>query len=347
MPRKPLNLLKALVAAGGDEVPSDRLADWLWENDDADGARKSLEVTLMRLRRLLGRNDALIVSDERVSLNRDVCRVDADEFESLVEQIPIAVEAGPDTDRLLEAALTSCTGEFLPADTDLPWTVRRRLRIRGLHTRIVELRGRREEDAGRLDSALAVYERGLGIDPLIEAFYQGAMRCLLAQGRLAEGLNVFRRLRQTLSVVLGVEPSASSESLSRALRASGTRAADPDLRDSAPRLLVTLSAAGSSVQLFPCGLRMRGRSVGEGAGNFLLSRSRRRNFNLEGGRHGRQESVGRILALAIGIVPVASDALAGERACSGHAVLNNTKFHEVKAPRVTLTRRHGRVSRKG
>jgi hypothetical protein len=36
-------------------------------------------------------------------------------------------------------------------------------------------------------------------------------------GRTAEGMATFRRLRQTLSVVLGVKPSATSEQLMQLL----------------------------------------------------------------------------------------------------------------------------------
>jgi pentatricopeptide repeat protein len=61
------------------------------------------------------------------------------------------------------------------------------------------------------------YARGLDADDLAESFYQGLMRCHAAQGRIAEGIAVFRRLRQTLSVVLGVAPSTASEALVRRL----------------------------------------------------------------------------------------------------------------------------------
>ncbi|HUF22478.1 MAG TPA: bacterial transcriptional activator domain-containing protein, partial [Burkholderiales bacterium] len=61
--------------------------------------------------------------------------------------------------------------------------------------------------------------RGLDADPLAEMFYQGLMRCYARQGRHAEAISTYRRLRQTLSVVLGVAPSAGTEALVRELRA--------------------------------------------------------------------------------------------------------------------------------
>jgi len=56
--------------------------------------------------------------------------------------------------------------------------------------------------------------------PLAEAFYQRLMRCYRQERRSAEAIAVYRRLRQTLSVTLGVAPSPASEALYRALISS-------------------------------------------------------------------------------------------------------------------------------
>jgi pentatricopeptide repeat protein len=59
--------------------------------------------------------------------------------------------------------------------------------------------------------------RGLDADELAESFYQGLMRCHQRLGRPAEALSVYRRLRQTFSVVLGIKPSAETEEMVRLL----------------------------------------------------------------------------------------------------------------------------------
>jgi DNA-binding SARP family transcriptional activator len=73
--------------------------------------------------------------------------------------------------------------------------------------------GRQLEAAGQWESALVCYRKGIDADELAEEFYQDVMRCHAATGRTAEGIATFRRLRQTLSVVLGVKPSEKSEQL--------------------------------------------------------------------------------------------------------------------------------------
>jgi DNA-binding SARP family transcriptional activator len=70
----------------------------------------------------------------------------------------------------------------------------------------------------RWDDAISWCLRGIDADPIAEAFYQGLMRCHQAQGRTAEGLSAYRRLRQTLSITLGVAPSPSTEAVARELR---------------------------------------------------------------------------------------------------------------------------------
>jgi DNA-binding SARP family transcriptional activator len=49
------------------------------------------------------------------------------------------------------------------------------------------------------------------------------MRCHLAAGRYAEGMAAYRRLRQTLSVLLGIAPSEPSQALARALQREGAK----------------------------------------------------------------------------------------------------------------------------
>ena len=71
--------------------------------------------------------------------------------------------------------------------------------------------------AGQIDArwseAIAIYERGLEQDNLAEEFYRGVMRCHLAQGDAAAALRAYRRCRELLSIVLGVQPSPQTQAL--------------------------------------------------------------------------------------------------------------------------------------
>lgn len=219
-PRRVLALLRAIVAGGGEAVAIAHLIDTLWPDEEGDAARKTLDVTLVRLRRLLGNAERVLVRDEQVTLNRDQCWVDAWAFARNVE----AVERGGAPPQALLStglrALESYRGSFLPADPDDPGAVVMRLRLRDLLARLVSTLGGRLEAAGDWEAALGCYRRGIDADELAEEFYQGVMRCHAAMGRHAEGMAAYRRLRETLSVVLGVGPSAKSEQLMHLMRSS-------------------------------------------------------------------------------------------------------------------------------
>ncbi|MEQ1882990.1 MAG: hypothetical protein ABL878_18715, partial [Burkholderiales bacterium] len=117
-PRRVLSVLKAIVAGGGKPLPSARLVDTLWTDDEGDAGRKALEVCLVRLRKLLGQTDAVIVRDEHISLNRELCWVDAWAFADMVEMVEAGGESQKAAARLGHHALELYKGALLPADED-------------------------------------------------------------------------------------------------------------------------------------------------------------------------------------------------------------------------------------
>jgi LuxR family transcriptional regulator, maltose regulon positive regulatory protein len=224
-PRKPLTLLKVLIALGKVGVPEQKLIDVLWPEEEGDAARSAYKVALHRLRGLVGEN-AILIEAGIVSLNVKSCWVDSWEMERLVASTGELL-SHPDLGGLLELtekAARLYRGAFLAADSDAQWAVSARERLRGRFIHLVEAVGKRFEAEHRWDQAIDWYLRGLQADDLSESFYQGLMRCYHQTNRRSEALSVFRRMRQTLSVTLGIAPSERSESLYRTL----VDATDPD-----------------------------------------------------------------------------------------------------------------------
>lgn len=217
-PRRVLAVLKALVAGGGKPVPGTRLVDAFWPDEEGDAGRKALEVCLVRLRKLLGLIDAVIVRDEQASLNRALCWVDAWAFADMVERVEANDEIPRAKTRLGAHALELYRGNLLPADDEDRTILVARMKLRDMFSRLVCALGRDLEASEKWDHAIACYRRGIEADELAEEFYQGMMRCHAASGRSAEGIAVYRRLRQTLSVVLGLKPSTRTEQLVQLLR---------------------------------------------------------------------------------------------------------------------------------
>jgi DNA-binding SARP family transcriptional activator len=219
--RKPIELIKVLVALGGSDVPANKLIDVLWPTPSDGDGQKALDITVHRVRKLLGSDDAVKVTDRRASLNPQMVWIDVWALErKLAPLIPAVNAARPDI-ALLEAAapqvLTLYRGHFLTGETEEPWQIPLRNRLAGRFQRFVLRLGEHWEANQAWARAGELYQRAIELDPLAEIFYRRHMICLRAQGQRAEAMEVFRRCRQTLSVVLGVTPSTETEAVFRQL----------------------------------------------------------------------------------------------------------------------------------
>ncbi len=209
-PRRVLEVLKVLIAYGGRDVHRQQLVDALWPDEEGDAGHAALEVAIARLRKLLGRPEMILVRNEQLSINADLVWVDCLALEEVVVS---DAEAGERTALLLGLY----KGDFLPSDGDASWSVRTRLRLRASFVRTVSALAASLETEEQWQRALELYDRGLRIDDLAEEFYQGIMRCCLYLDRIAEGMSAYRRMRQNLSIVLGIAPSSVSQALARRL----------------------------------------------------------------------------------------------------------------------------------
>jgi LuxR family maltose regulon positive regulatory protein len=216
--KKPLQLLKALVAAGGKEVREDRLTYLLWPDSEGDAGHKSLGSTVIRLRRLIGMADAIVVSEGSISLDTRFCWVDASAFEHLLEQAREARKRAKASlsVRLLHKALDLYKGPFLADDPD-PWSVSYREKLRNTFLRSIDELGICMEQSRAYQEALRIYQRGLEVDDLAEPYYQRMMVCYQKLGRCAEALSVYNRCRKTLAVY-DVSPSPDTEAILDSLR---------------------------------------------------------------------------------------------------------------------------------
>ena len=219
-PKRPLALLKALIALGGQGVAEHVLADALWPDDDADSAHNSLGVTLHRLRKLIpGGADLIQLRGGRLSLDEASCWVDAHAF----EQAAGPPGRGPDSTGqyapAMGQAIALYTGHFLDEEGGAPWCLGAREKLRNLYQRLIVAHTNALIERGDFEVALACLQQALEIDEQDERFHQGIMRCAIAMRQPAVGLAAYMRLKRTLLLLLGVSPSADSELLHLRLRA--------------------------------------------------------------------------------------------------------------------------------
>jgi DNA-binding SARP family transcriptional activator len=223
-PRKPLEMLKALITLGGVNIREEQLSEILWPEADGDAAHKSFEVNLVRLRKLLGGPQYISYQGGLVNIERTSCRIDALVLEQLLLDTEkawarLGRETGEENPaeavRETERAVDLYTGYFLPADTQQSWTVSCRERLRRKTLQLLIRLGTHLMHIDSWEKALSCFQRGLEIDDLSESVYQNLMICRHRLGQKAEAVTTYHRCCDALSDRLGIQPSLNTEKLYR------------------------------------------------------------------------------------------------------------------------------------
>lgn len=199
-PRRPLELLKALIVFGGHQVPQATLADVLWPEYDGDHAHNALTAALHRLRYLLRVPGALVVCEGRVSLDPQRICVDAFDADVLMRDLQ---STGIARHGSLDALFALYHGPFLPDDTGIPWTDRLRERLRQRFSACVGSAAATLERAGRLTDAHALYRRAAVIDDCAPRLHDGMLRC-------AEQIDAGLLSARSLSAFAGLASSGAT-----------------------------------------------------------------------------------------------------------------------------------------
>jgi LuxR family maltose regulon positive regulatory protein len=219
-PKKPLELLKAVIAQGGQAASAAQLTASLWPDAEGDAAASAFEVTLRRLRKLLGQDDAILLEDGRLSLNPGCCWLDTWAFERSVRHAETtAAGATPMADAELAAAgdrlMALYGGHFLAGEDEAPWLLGRRQRLASQMFRALMALGELWEARGAPERAELTYRRGVELDAASESLYRRLIAVQLKRGYYAEALQTYDQCRRMLTTTLGVEPSAETQALSR------------------------------------------------------------------------------------------------------------------------------------
>lgn len=191
-------LVAALALANGRVCSADRLIDDVWGTEPPRSPQAALHTQISRVRQFLGDGSiAGIGSGYRLT--------------GVVTDIELVQELLADGDSVAAATAASywrgAPGDDL-RDGDLAAALRRR--ADALAARIDDIRAAAAFASGDYAVAREIAERRCADDPLDESSHVLLMRALAAQGRRADALAVFARLRRALSAELGVDPGAEA-----------------------------------------------------------------------------------------------------------------------------------------
>jgi LuxR family maltose regulon positive regulatory protein len=222
---RPIELLKTVIALGGRSVSVDRITDAIWPNIDRDYAYRSFNTTLHRLRKLLGVDEAVIMSDNQLTLNDRYFWVDVWAFEQCLENWRCLMRDSSlcrdDIIALADRAIRLYQGGFMPADEDRFWAVSPREQLRNQFIRFVSDAGHCLEELQCYEDAVELYQRGLEVDAVAECIYRRLMLCFNEIGRAAEAIDTYARCSKSLSSQLSVGPSTETTSIYEALTNGG------------------------------------------------------------------------------------------------------------------------------
>ncbi|MGV9692062.1 BTAD domain-containing putative transcriptional regulator [Streptomyces sp. NPDC003444] len=240
-PAKPTSLLAALLVRPGEVVPTSRLRQAVWGEEQPATAKAALQSCVLRLRRLFAKYDiedqAVVAVAGGYLLPADGDTLDLLHFRRLTAR---AEGAGEDELPLLRRALdlwrgpllTNVPSELLHRD-EVPRLVEERLRVL---ERVCEIQLAR----GRCRDVLVDLWEATRARPQHEGLAAQLMRALYRVGRQNEALAEYRRIRTHLREELGVDPGTELQELELAI-----------LRGDEPRGPVQDTASPASLSLAP------------------------------------------------------------------------------------------------
>jgi LuxR family transcriptional regulator, maltose regulon positive regulatory protein len=169
--RAQLALLQCLICRGGRQISMDSLCDDLWPDAEGDRARQALDVTLLRLRRLLDDKAAIVVANHTITLDPALWKSDLAEFREVVNAV-VNEAAAPHVDSskdriadLQDRLLNLYRGELLAGMREVLWVLNARKKTERLFVRALSCLGTYWERTADPAAAERCYRRALQIEP--------------------------------------------------------------------------------------------------------------------------------------------------------------------------------------
>ena len=208
-PRKPLELLKALVTSkhGLEAVTA---MDLLWPELEGDAARNAFDIAAHRLRKLLECNEAILATQGTLTLNPALIWVDVFELTRLADRDP----GDEDATQLAASVLQLYRAPLLSGDA-APWVVDARHRLRNAFVRIAKKLTDSLADKGDWSTMRRFCDAAIAVESGEEALYRPLIRSLVALGMHEEAKFAYRQCEEALSKGGGRVPSAATQQLLR------------------------------------------------------------------------------------------------------------------------------------
>ena len=222
---RPKLLLKAILVHGLRDIPKDILIDTLWPEKSPKAALNNFKVTLYRLRSVLEEEpdryhtSYVHLKDNLVSLDRELCRTDIEDFNELYKHIILA-DKKEDPVRIMELckeAIDTYRGDFLPEDLYLPWIESKRQALREKYIIVLNHMVEACESIDDLEQAVFHCKNIVSLDPYMEEASVRLMKLYKKKGMINDALKVYEKLHELLKSEMDAEPDPSTSAFYKSL----------------------------------------------------------------------------------------------------------------------------------
>ncbi|NUP67708.1 MAG: AfsR/SARP family transcriptional regulator, partial [Nonomuraea sp.] len=205
-------LVTRLALGGGRAVEQGVLVDAIWAEEPPAGPAHALQALVSRLRRAIGSADAVVQVAGGYRLDVDPADVDALRFEQLAATGRYRLRAGdPDAAATVLGEAVALWGDRPGTEPAVVAAVAPATATRLAHTSAEAVADLAEAELslGRADASAARLTGLLADHPAHERAAALLMDALAGQGRQAEALTVYERIRRTLADALGADPGTA------------------------------------------------------------------------------------------------------------------------------------------
>ncbi|MBF0186539.1 MAG: response regulator [Magnetococcales bacterium] len=224
---RPMQLLLSIIARGGREVPAETIMDQIWPDSEGDNAKRVFDSTLHRLRKVIGKHEALILKSGRISINPSLFWLDTWALESTFKTLsPLLAQhiSGTSKEETIEqiialgsAMITLYGGHFLDTLDNSPFTEVFRDTLERKYIRHAQRLGKVLMDTNRYDHALEYLQRAREVAPLSEELCHQTMLCLEQLNRPNDATTLFNAYSALTESILSTRPSDTLTTLNQRL----------------------------------------------------------------------------------------------------------------------------------
>ena len=202
--KRPMDLLKAIIALGGRGVSKSLLTELLWPDSQGDAAASVINTTLSRLRKLIGKQ-SIVTENGRVSLNRMYCDVDCWELERLLN---LGKKSQQPQKKTIDAIYKIYQGDFMSGEQD-GWLIPKRNKLRYKLIMLLSSYGKLLIKSNDIKEACSIYETCIGLDHVREEFHMNLVRCQILLNQTSDAKFSYLRCERMLMSNLGIQPTTS------------------------------------------------------------------------------------------------------------------------------------------